>query len=819
MIGVLRGLKQSELFGVVMKKMTLNMELSKKELEFSLSVAVVFLKEYNRNKSKGYLFELSYYIALKAAFNNSVIDPLLDISSNYGFYPVSKYILDRYGFESISYISLDYQLDKYSRKGIVETYEQRTYRSDLIESDSKDNSYVAPTSFGKSSLVIDIISSASECKVAIIVPTKSLLVQTVRLVKSNFPKRTVIFHDEMYSGESSFISVLTQERALRLLKSGNVSFDLMIVDEAHKIFEMDGRSILLTRLIRRNRKRNPKSINYYLSPLISDSGNLKVDGEQEFFERKILNNIKVPDVYEFHLDSKCFKYNKFLDEFYFKCESEGFIDYILDNSKNKNFLYLRSPYKVEMLCNELNDALEEIDSKELKELSKVVSDNVHEEFYCVDYLKKGLVYLHGKLPDLIKEYLEYKFSLVKDVKFVVANSVILEGVNLPIDNMFIMNTHALDDKGLMNLIGRVNRLNEVFDGEGDSIEKLMPSIHFVNTEKYNRKSSKMSGKISLLKIKKHSDSIKNPLLHNYNIDKLGREVEKAESGTDLDRLKEAEYRFKQTQDLIDRERFLIEREGDEESLTTRLLMEAGLESIYFDSDDVYPILEKRISKIKEADGWGEASVVDKVYLLFIQKLENRIKDRVFLRLKNNSARRYYMMFAEKLHRLNLKQHISDTVAYFSSIKDTESGREFYIGSSYGEFSKMNDGVYSRKSYIDLSAKTEKELVNLALIKIKIESDYVAYTINNYVSLLLDLGLITDKEHDLYVYGTETKINSNFVRLGMSGALINKLKSDGQLSNLLIDQYGTLNSNNEFRTYIKLQDDLIQFEVSKFLDLE
>ncbi len=59
-------------------------------------------------------------------------------------------------------------------------------------------------------------------KISIIVPTKSLLTQTFRTLKKEISKRKIILHDEMYEGETEFLSVLTQERALRLLQKMNV---------------------------------------------------------------------------------------------------------------------------------------------------------------------------------------------------------------------------------------------------------------------------------------------------------------------------------------------------------------------------------------------------------------------------------------------------------------------------------------------------------------------------------------------------------------------------------------------------------------------
>lgn len=57
------------------------------------------------------------------------------------------------------------------------------------------------------------------------------------------------------------------------------------------------------------------------------------------------------------------------------------------------------------------------------------------------------------------------------VRHFIANSVVLAGMNLPIDSLFYISGFSnLND--LYNLIGRVNRLNEIF-GNGGSIERIL----------------------------------------------------------------------------------------------------------------------------------------------------------------------------------------------------------------------------------------------------------------------------------------------------------------------------------------------------------
>lgn len=810
-------LKKDAYFLSVLEKMTVNIPLDEREMEFILSCAIIFLMDYSKDRRKNRYFEFGYYIVLKCAINNKYYEPLLDVSTNYGFYPISKYIIENKLFsnDSTTEFKLDLELEKFKYNEIIETYEQKQSREVLLESDSEENCYIAPTSFGKSSLIVEIIKNKKYNKVAIIVPTKSLLIQTYKLIKRNFSGRNIIFHDEMYDGSNDFIAIFTQERALRLLKDESISFDLLIIDEAHNLFEKSARSILLTRLIRRNRKRNTKSTNYYLSPLISDSNNLKVDFNQDFFERKIINNIKEADIYEYEKNGNIRKYNRFVDCFFDLTNDYCYLNYIINNSKNKNFLYLRAPKKVEELSICLSDKLEKLDSESLNRLSDTISKNVHKDFYCVEYIKKGLVYLHGKLPDLIKEYLEYKFSNNHEVKYVVANGVILEGVNLPVDNMYILNARSLDHKSLINLIGRVNRLNEVFDIDRRSLDKLIPSIHFINSDEFN-KGVKMENKIKMLKSSVFNDSLNNPLLSNFDIENLNEQLEKYINKGDVNKAIEIESKLSKYFEVLEREDFLINSNDEGPNRVKRILLESEVLSIYSDKNEAIWLLKNRIDRVQLQKDWNGAHVIDKVYLFFIEGLESYISNPKFLRLRHEKARRFYKMFTDNLHRLTLKEHISGSISYFQAIKNKPEGKLFFIGDSYGEFSR--DGSNGNNLYLDLSTKTSKEMANIALVKIKIESDFVSYELNDYVNVLFDLGLINESEYDLYIYGTDNKSNSEFVKLGISGSLINKLDKDGQITNLYINEFGIVECKPEFLEYLSKQDDLIQFEISKFIDI-
>ncbi|EPJ5897305.1 hypothetical protein KE003_000153, partial [Acinetobacter baumannii] len=615
------------------------------------------------------------------------------------------------------------------------------------------------------------------------------------------------------------IAVLTQERLLRLLnKFKDLSFDNLIIDEAHNLLNKEQRSVLLIRAIRRNKFRYPEAKILYLSPLIENSENLKYDSNQNIFERKISFNFKEPDISEYKLNGNVYKYNRFLDEFYLSEKNEDYLNYLLSKSKNKNFVFLVQPKKIENLAQLISERIEEVnDNRELFELSETISKNIHEDFYCVEYIKKGVIYLHGVLPDLIKEYLEHKFSKLSCIRYLVANRVILEGVNLPIDNLYILNTWGLNTKDLINLIGRVNRLNEIFNNKNGSLRKLNPEIHFINNEVFGQKNGNMSNKIQWLRSGLFADEVKNPVLLNC-IESTSQELNSSNN----------EYFFDNSNLLIDRtkekEDFLILNENDPEVRLRHVLYESGLDSEYEDFDLAYSVLAYRIDKIQNNINWLNADIIDKIYLFFIKDLESKLTNKELSRLKNVKARKFYRMFIERLHTLHLKDHIKVMLKYFYSIREDIDDKIFYVGRAYGEIEHPQEiyktkKKYSTKNYIDLSTKNHKELVNIALIKIKIESDFVSFSLNKFVNVLYELSLITQPEYNKFMYGNENRKFIEFVQLGLSSSLINFLIRENQIDNIFIDENGYLNYHNEFINFLHKQDDLVQFELSKFITVQ
>ena len=473
----LTSLKNEKKFNICIEKLTTHKELDEEEKQFILECAILLIREYEKDKEHESYLEFAYFIILNYSLQYDDYEALYDFSINFGYYPIAKKIVEHGLIEinTIKDLLLEKKMNKFERKDIVETYEQYNSEKKILEDTNNYISYVAPTSYGKSSIINELIVNEGYNRIGIIVPTKSLINQTYRKIKKEIKDYKIIIHDEMYEGEERFIGILTQERALRLLEKEDFYFEKIYIDEAHNIFDDDSRSILLTRLIRKNKMKYANQKVVYFSPVINNSNSLKIkDSVDNIKQYKVKFNVKEPEIFELTLEGKEKKYNRFINEFYETDAGKPIYQYIIDNSNEKNFIFISRPVKIEKFSKELcsNANIPEIENdNDLEEIINMLKKHVHEDFYMIDLIKKGIVYIHGKMPEQIKDYLEYKFNQNKQLKYIIANHVILEGMNLPIDSLFILTVNSLSKEQLVNLIGRVNRLNEIFTKDKNNLKK------------------------------------------------------------------------------------------------------------------------------------------------------------------------------------------------------------------------------------------------------------------------------------------------------------------------------------------------------------
>jgi len=804
----LKTLKNNEFFINCFKKLILNTQLDNEESQYILSSAIIFFRYYNNDKRlKGY-FNIAYYIILKYSLLSNNYKPLYDISLQIGFYPISNYIIknslleQNYLHEAI----INHEVEKvYSKENYIETIEQYNRSQDIFKNiKSQDTAYIAPTSFGKSSIIKDVIVQNDYNKIVIIVPTKSLIAQTYNDIRKLELNYKLILHDEMYNEEERFIGILTQERATRLINKFNISFDIMFIDEAHNLLNNNSRNFLLSRLVMLNYRNNNDHRLLYLSPLVSDVSNLKIKNtsEGQIFESTIKHNIKAYDAFYLDKKGKLSSYNRYTDEYYHIESGLNFSDYIINYSKEKNFVYNNRPRYVEKIAEEINNKVNNVsESPNLLRISEVISTEISKDIDIVKYVLNGIVYLHGKLPNILKEYLEYNCKEIKDFKYVVANSVILEGINFPIDNLYITATYGLNVKGLNNLIGRVNRLNYVFK---ENLNKLISDIHFVDSMEYTDSRSNMMNKISLLRDHTFIDENKNPLLDNYTIEKL--KISKR------DKL----IRKEKDKKIIDSTDFLINANPEEiDDRIKQNFIENNIDDFYREFENIIPVIIENSSKISDKD-----NVVQTIYEVFIKNLEKEIKDCEIERLKNEKARAYYKYYIDIFQLLSLKEKIRNTLNYFEQKAKDEADSFLFIGSSFGEdtiqSSKYHTPEYQREVYINLKGKSKQKLANISLVKIKLEEDFVSFKLKKLITFLHDFNFISEEAYYLAIYGSIDEELINLTRIGLNPNISKVLKDNDQVQNIELDKNGNLISNQFFKDFMQTQTELFNFEVNKYV---
>lgn len=819
----LTAIGKDDYFRQVIQKLTLNQEMSSEESTYILSCAILFLKGYETDNKMLSYADIAYYIILKYSLNSKDYKPLYDFSVNFGFYPIVKVILENKLLKnlSISDYIINPKIEDFKHvDGYTETLNQHNTRKRFIEDFSFEKGYIAPTSFGKSSVILEYIKSIKnyqKFKIAIIVPTKSLLMQTYKMIQAANLESKIIIHDDMYDDESFFIAILTQERALRLVKRG-VCFDVIIVDEAHKLLD-NKRGILISRLIKQNNLLNINQKVIYLSPLIENISNLQITNRQDISDHRISFNLKEPEFFEFNIKSKkSYKYNRFVNKFYDveNSSSLNIFSYFQKNAQNKNFIFENGPQKIELLAKDFceSGSINKIkESDDIKNLKKVLSEKIHQDYFAIQYIDYGIVYIHGQLPELLKEYLEYKFVQIPAIKYIIANTVILEGMNLPIDTLFICGSRSISNgKSLLNLVGRVNRLDSIFTGyKKENLDKLLPHVHVINDSdsEHDLRFEKY------LRSRIFKDEVRNPTLPAYDIEK--------DIKYKSIKLEDKENFIKKIKRLQLYEEFIYKTNLTERDIVKKYFIENSINNYYDDTESAVSsfIATKNTALNINLNTWQNYSMMEKIAKAFIPEVGNII-DYEFKRLSNESTQKYYEGYFKVATKQSLKANIDWQVKRFGDIiNNTEIPRDkksIYIGDSYGDAvwpsSDWRDS--NRKVYKNLLGKSQKELINIAIVKLQIEENFVSFTLNKFIRALYDFNLISENEYYFYTYGTVDVEQIALQKQGLNLSLITRLQEDDQLKNIEKDEYNNLVGNNDFLKYLEDVDDFYRFEIKRYI---
>ena len=730
--------KDSNFMDVYLKFLQ-NKELTTEQNIKLLSIAILFL-----NFNNEYIKKLGYHILVKYSISTDDYELLDDLSRELINTPILKVIQDNNLVNNgILKKSLNTMLIESSTNKENEncyTYDQIKMINNFLSDDS-NYMLVAPTSFGKSDLIFRYVLNNYEKKnICIIVPTKALINQTriqlYNLFKKIKNKPKIITHQDIVpSTDRRNIYIMTQERLYSVLfeNEHNIVFDVLMVDEAHNLFENDERSKLLSKIIIYSKNKNNDFKVKYFSPIIKEESSLihKYINENNIKGNIVQPLIKSENIYLVDFQKNISEiYDRYFDEFILtdKYKIINYIDFIKQYGTAKNIIYINKPKEIIEIAKEISVQLDEIDDKQIKKMITQISNYVNEEYDLIDGLKKGVIYHCGLIPDNVRIYIEDCVRRIKNIKYILCSSTLLEGVNMPFTTMFILDLYKgqrhLTYHQLINLIGRVNRFNIIFSGKKEGLKGIMSNIYFIKRKEI---SGDYKGFISeRLKMEsnseKRNDQVENPFLEKAKNDV--EEVEKKTLSVLLDKTvdgQKAEFKtnigkIMMNQNIIDLDLFKYET-----------------------------IINDRIKNYNKEN----KELVEIIYELFIQGLPYN-EDSKILALKEEGARHHYNMVLKwKKQNQSFSQMINKQIHYW----DNSNVNDIYVGQRWGTPQPNRPN----SPFVDKTKLNKKQLTNLAIIKVKEDLDYLDFYILRYIEVLYKINLIYDQEYNAIKYGTNDSV--------------------------------------------------------------
>lgn len=584
----------------------------------------------------------------------------------------------------------------------------------------------------------------------------------------------------MYNAERSHrVFVLTQERLNRLLEEyPSLCFDMVFVDEAHNLLDGDRRNELLATMLCILGARNRSTAFKFLTPFLCDGLNVRVrylDMVPKGF--RINEYIKSERFYscdfrEGRSDRKLRFYDHFLDEWLVMNESyKNCFDLITQKSLSKNIIYGNKKKTIETFAVSLAATLPPVDCPLISRACDELQESFDKRYRLIACLRKGVMYHHGSIPDTVRLYLEGLFSKSKRLKYLVCNSTLLEGVNLPIERLFLFDytkgRSNLTSSQFKNLVGRVNRFSEVFaSNAADSLKRLEPSVYLLGVDGFTRKNANLANfyKNSIHVSQVEQDDVSNVMLEATDIVEGEMERRFHDAVARLENLHPGVVKGREC-------KYVATKVG-------KLLIANSVSEI--DVFEEEHRIEKKIGSLLECEGKIKDAdrLMQAIKECFIDYFDQNREYSDLKRLGQPAALSFYAMLLDwKLKRYGVKETIRLTLRYWKKLVEDGQSDYVFVG-TWGDTKYENSQA---ENWVRISTKDDVERVNLAIVRLKEEDDFFDHKIFRFVEVLEGVGAMDDGFYRQIKYGTTNEIKIRLIREGFSRGLVD----------LIIDKYPSM----------------------------
>jgi len=336
----------------------------------------------------------------------------------------------------------------------------------------------APTSFGKSRIVQEIIIHNDYNNILIILPTIALLNETfIKFKETELISKKYNLFNTLGRRETNFpsennIFILTPEKTDLLLEEHPyIHFDFFTMDEIYKIQGIDERSKIFTNCLYRLSK--IANIHFYLiGPYFSGfSENFQKITKSHFslFQSEVVQKddfdiSKVPTNGTYKIAGKDIKKLK---------SPQSNLRNILKAIEGQSLIYRgQKKYYAEIIAKNIIQYKKRTTTSELIDY---ISENISKDWTLVECLKSGIAFHHGALPKYIQTEIMDSFNN-GELDTIVCTSTIVEGVNTTAKNVIIYDQYKGGDEltgfDVKNIKGRAGRFLSHFIGNVYSLVPL-----------------------------------------------------------------------------------------------------------------------------------------------------------------------------------------------------------------------------------------------------------------------------------------------------------------------------------------------------------
>lgn len=359
----------------------------------------------------------------------------------------------------------------------------------------------APTASGKTFLVLQWLTEhmlSSEARVAVyLAPTRALvseiesnllalLGKNNEIEVSSLPLRAK--YDAARANGACLIFVFTQER-LHLLANvlgDEITIDLLVVDEAHKIGD-NQRGVILQDAIERAGRANSALKLVFISPSTQNPEELLADAPEDVEAAAIdsdtptvLQNVIVAEQVSrkpklWNLSIRQHDATLPVGVLRLASSPAGLLKRLAfiaaaAGERGGTLVYANGAADSEGIADLISQLLPSAGScdPELLELADLARKGVHPQFKLAPLVERGVAFHYGNMPSLIRMEVERLFRSGK-IRFLVCTSTLIEGVNLSCRTIVLRGPrkgigHPMEPHDFWNLAGRAGRWGDEFQG-------------------------------------------------------------------------------------------------------------------------------------------------------------------------------------------------------------------------------------------------------------------------------------------------------------------------------------------------------------------